>query len=352
MPAALVTVSGDIPPDLDQQIAAGRRPRADYRELATALDADVVDVATATSGRLGRLLRRVGGGPAALAWHCVRHRKQYDVVLTDAEPVGFLLALLMQPLRRRPRHVMVAHRLSPPKKLAVHRLLRLRRRIDGVIVYAGTQRDVAVDQLGYRPDQVLLTPFMVDTAFWTPPETPPAGRPTICAVGQELRDYPTMADAVRDLPADVVLAAASPWSKRRDTAAGIDVPANVTVSSFDLSALRDLYRRSSIVVVPLEETDFQAGITTILEAMSVGLPIVCTRTIGQTDTLVDGVTGVYVPPGDAAALRAAVERLLASDSEAGAIGHAARVWAVEHADIERYAERLARFARIGEGGGR
>ena len=45
-------------------------------------------------------------------------------------------------------------------------MLRLQRRIDGVVVYASAQRTFAIDELGYRPDQVVLTPFMVDTDFW------------------------------------------------------------------------------------------------------------------------------------------------------------------------------------------
>ena len=72
----------------------------------------------------------------------------------------------------------------------------------------------------------------------------------------------------------------------------------------------------TLVVVPLQETDFQAGITTILEAMSMARALVCTRTSGQTDTIVEGETGRYVPPGDAGALRAAIEDLLADPDEA------------------------------------
>ncbi len=134
---------------------------------------------------------------------------------------------------------------------------------------------------------------MVDTEFWRPEHVTIAtrSRPLICAVGQELRDYPTFAEAARDLDVDVVIAAASPWSKRADSSADIDVPTNFTVRGFDLFELRQVYADAAIVVVPLEETDFQAGITTILEAMSMGRAIVCTRTTGQRDTIVDGVTG-------------------------------------------------------------
>jgi hypothetical protein len=93
--------------------------------------------------------------------------------------------------------------------------------------------------------------------------------------------------------------------------------------------------------MPLVDVEFQAGITTILEAMAMGRAVVCTRTAGQTDTIVDGVTGLYVPPGDADALRATIQRLLDFPAECAALGRAARDWVVEHAELDRYAEGLA-----------
>ena len=300
-PRVLLTVSGTIPPDLQSAVAAGRRPRADYLVMAEAFDADVVDYAeaAATASWIGRLIERFAGANALLAWTCFRRRRQYRVVFTDGEQVGLPYAALTWLVRARPRHVMIGHLLSASKKVALHRALQLQRRIDTVVVYSSTQRAVAINRLGYPLESVVLTPFMVDTEFWRPEHVTIAtrSRPLICAVGQELRDYPTFAQAARDLDVDVVIAAASPWSKRADSSADIDVPTNFTVRGFDLFELRQVYADAAIVVVPLEETDFQAGITTILEAMSMGRAIVCTKTTGQRDTIVDGVTGVYVPSG-------------------------------------------------------
>jgi glycosyltransferase involved in cell wall biosynthesis len=338
----LLTVSGTIPPDLDSEIEQGRRPRADYRELARVLDADVIEYADAVRSRVGRLLGRILGDDVLLAWACFRRRKRYDVVFTDGEQVGLPFAALTWLTRRRPRHVMIGHRLSPRKKVVLHRLLRLRDRIDRVIVYASAQQRFAVDELGYPAGRVLLTTFMVDTDFWRPERVTavPRQRPMICAVGQELRDYPTLIDAVRGLDVDVVIAAASPWSKRPDSSAGVDAPPNVTVRGFNLFDLRQLYADASFVVVPLEETDFQAGITTILEAMSMGKAVVCTRTTGQTDTVVDNETGLYVPSGDVDGLRAAIERLLADPATASRLGGGGQRWVREHADIDVYARRI------------
>jgi glycosyltransferase involved in cell wall biosynthesis len=346
----VLTVSGTIPSDLGDLIAAGKRPRADYFEMAERFGAEIIDhpAARVSAGRLGGIVSRIGGDGVLLAAACWRQRRDCRAVFTDSEQVGMLYALMSHLSgRRRPRHVMIGHRLSPRSKVLFHRLLRLRRGIDHVVVYAAPQRAVAIERLGYRPDQVTLMPFMVDTEFWRPDGLAinERVRPMICAVGQELRDYATLIEAVRGLDVDLVVAAASPWSRRQDAAAGLDVPANVEVSKFDQFDLRQVYAESSFVVVPVKQTDFPAGITTILEAMSMSRATICTRTEGQADTIVDDVTGIYVPPADVGAMRAAIQRLLDDPDEAARLGAAGRQWVRANADIDLYADRLARLVR-------
>ncbi|HEX3850100.1 MAG TPA: glycosyltransferase, partial [Polyangiaceae bacterium] len=67
----------------------------------------------------------------------------------------------------------------------------------------------------------------------------------------------------------------------------------------------------------------------------------------QTDTIVDGVTGVYVPPGDPAALRAAIERMLAQPEEAKRIGQAARRFMEQEAGLDVFVERVSSAVRAG-----
>ena len=70
-----------------------------------------------------------------------------------------------------------------------------------------------------------------------------------------------------------------------------------------------------------------------------GLPLVCTE-IGTGTTLVNekDVTGLVVPPGDAAALRAAMDRLHGDDALCATMGKNAR---------QRY-EKLFTADRMGE----
>jgi len=109
-------------------------------------------------------------------------------------------------------------------------------------------------------------------------------------------------------------------------------------------------------VVPILQNHYQTGIATILEMMSMGKCVIATRTHGQTDTIVDGVTGVYVPPSDPAALRAAIQRLLAAPQEIERIGAAARRYIEEKAGLDLFVQRLqgaieaGHAARVAQGG--
>jgi glycosyltransferase involved in cell wall biosynthesis len=58
--------------------------------------------------------------------------------------------------------------------------------------------------------------------------------------------------------------------------------------------------------------------------MAMGKPVIVTKTIGQTDTIVDGETGLYVAPGDTEDLRQKIQWLLENDAERKRIGKNAR----------------------------
>jgi glycosyltransferase involved in cell wall biosynthesis len=346
----LITVSGTIDVARAEQAARGERPRIDYVELARAMDAELLDVDRSIGhGRIRGRLARLLGPTICLAVGTFRAGRRGDAILTDGEHVGLPLAgmLGLLPRRRRAKHVMIVHRMTPTTKSLLCRVVG-RRGVDRYIVYAQAQYE-HLRRLSVPAERITLMPFMVDTAFFDPTDVAPTnGQPTICSVGLEMRDYATLVGAVRDLDARVVIAADSPWSRRSSTITDdVPLPPNVESARFDLHALRQLYGSSAMVVVPLVPTDFQAGITTILEGMSMAVPVIATRTVGQTETIVDGVTGYYVAPGDVAGLREAITRVLADPAEAATVGRRARAWAVEHADIDVYVQRIARLLQGG-----
>ncbi|MDX6448470.1 MAG: glycogen synthase [Gaiellaceae bacterium] len=110
--------------------------------------------------------------------------------------------------------------------------------------------------------------------------------------------------------------------------------------------LLDLYARASVVACPSHREGF--GVV-CAEAMAHGRPVVAGAVGGLLDLVVDGQTGLLVPPRDSAALRAALERLLADGALRRRLGVAGRDRArrllswktVTDATIAAYREALA-----------
>lgn len=77
----------------------------------------------------------------------------------------------------------------------------------------------------------------------------------------------------------------------------------------------------------------------LLEAMSWSLPPICTPVGSIPDIVVDGGNGLFVQPGDIAAISAAIERLACNETERLRLGAAARS-AVIPLSAETYVSRL------------
>jgi glycosyltransferase involved in cell wall biosynthesis len=342
-PRTLLLIPSVARRGVEQEVAANLHPTMDYFALQARLNADLADYAVMETDRhpLVRAARLLSPD-AALAMHGFLRARRYDVIFSNGENVSVPLAAMLKLMPRRPRHVLIGHRLSAPKKKLL--LQALRGGLDGIFVYAEAQKTYAEQVLGIPAVRLHLIPFHADTRFYHPmPDVPTEHR--ISSAGLELRDYPTLIEAVRGLDVDVRLAAASPWSKRKNETANRELPPNVSARGYGYRELRDLYASSQFVVVPLYDTDFQAGVTTILEAMAMGKAVIVSRTRGQRDVIQDGINGIYVPPGDVEALRSAITGLLAAPDRAAKLGANARRTIESEMSLDRWTERIADVIR-------
>lgn len=81
------------------------------------------------------------------------------------------------------------------------------------------------------------------------------------------------------------------------------------------------YTAIDILVLPTYREGFP---NTPLEAAAMELPVVATRVDGCVDAVVDGVTGLLVPPGDRAALPRAISQLLLNPAQREQMGKEGR----------------------------
>ncbi|HZB97717.1 MAG TPA: glycosyltransferase family 4 protein [Candidatus Sulfotelmatobacter sp.] len=130
----------------------------------------------------------------------------------------------------------------------------------------------------------------------------------------------------------------------RRLAAGRDVVFTGAVGESDLPLL---YRRALVAVLPsVHHTCYGRSVAvsellglSILEAMSSGTPVVCSRIGGVPEIVEDGVTGFLVEPGDVAALRDRLGVLVSDRGLATRMGESARESVLERFTWKACAQR-------------
>jgi len=346
----------------------------DYAALKTALNADVVDWNSIKGQRWTRLLAKICGKGVALAALAFSKNKQYQAFYCDSENNSLVLALLFKLGRLHKPLLTIGHWITSPKKAVLFKFLKLHQYITVIFLHSSTQYQKAIEQLGIPASKLTLLPYQVDTQFWQLKyaKSVVEQAPYICTAGLEYRDYATLIEAIRDIPVQLKIGAASHWSKRINNLPDEALPENVAVASYNYQQLRDLYAGSRFVVVPLYDVDFQAGITVILEAMAMSKAVIVTRSSGQGDTIVDarsnlhgrvnppvdtkgkftylfgsnkgadlsGSTGFYVNPGDSQELAEAIKYLLEHPDQAEAMGKVGRRTVETLMSVEQFTCRI------------
>jgi glycosyltransferase involved in cell wall biosynthesis len=331
---------------LEREAREGLRPRTDYVELARRLDADIVDAnyLSNRSSKLTRFVARVGGLAQGQVLEALLRERQYRWVLGWADHLGFRLAAASKLVRRRMKLVVVSGRLATQKKRLLLGPLAVHTHIDAIVNYSSVQRDTGIT-FGVPPAKLNLLLQPVDERFWQS-ATECSGE-TICAVGYEARDYDTLLASVRGLPVQLEIAVGSSvLAGARGRARWVGAAASDRVKihhQLSYVALRDLYARARIVVIPLKDVSQDAGVTAITEALAMTKPVVVTQTRGQVDIVRDGEHGMLVAPSDSGAMRAALERLLGDPTFSQRMGEAGRRLVCEQHSLDRYVSDLARL---------
>jgi D-inositol-3-phosphate glycosyltransferase len=226
-------------------------------------------------------------------------------------------------------------------------------------------------RLGADRSLVRVLPCGVDNGLFCP-DGPSEERPPdlhrLVTVGRlvERKGLGTVVAALADVPdAELVVAGGphaselggDPEARRllalaRDHGVADRVQLRGRIERPDVAAL--LRSADVVVCAPWYEPFGMVAV----EAMACGVPVVASAVGGLVDTVVDGVTGVHVPPRDPVALAAALRGLLADPALRASLGAAGVSRARDHyswpkvasATVDAYRELLVR-SRVGDADG-
>jgi glycosyltransferase involved in cell wall biosynthesis len=240
-----------------------------------------------------------------------------------------------------------------------HRMERfLLQRADVIVTHYKSSEDMLSAELGVPREKFHRMAYYTEVYDRPAPATAPhverSGEPVVITVCRQdprkginflLRAMARL--AAQGVAARCVLVGSGSmlWRNRR-LAERLGVADRVTFAGF-VGDVRPLVEKADVFAFPAIEEG--AGSLSVLEAMSLGVPIVATAIDGLPEDLEHGRSALLVPPGDAVALADGLETLLRDPALARRLGQGAREayerrfsLALMQHDVQRLLGRLER----------
>ena len=250
---------------------------------------------------------------------------------------------------KRPR-VLTAHDVIPreprPGQIAATR--RLVRRMDSVVVHSEHGAGRLRDELSLDADRIRVIPHGAFDYLTRqeherplPPQLAEVDGPVVLFFGL-LRPYKgidVLLEAFREVRGAelwVVGMPRMPIEPLREAAARCEATVRFVPRFVTDPEIPAFFRRADLVVLPYREID-QSGV--LYTSLAFGKPMVMSSVGGFTEVAGSHGAGRLVPPGDPAALAAALTQLLADGGERERLAEAARAAAAGPYSWDRIAER-------------
>jgi glycosyltransferase involved in cell wall biosynthesis len=190
------------------------------------------------------------------------------------------------------------------------------------VVAGSSDEELDLTRLGVPRRSIKVVPCGVDTDEFSPegPVAKRSARPRLVTVA-DLHEHDALAmllQALSKVPeAELVVAGGPPRSELRGdiayrrlakVAESLDVTGRVLFAGeVGNSALPPLLRSADLLV---NVSEYDPTGTVSVQAMACGTPVVASAVGGQVDAVVDGTTGILVPPGRPALLAQRIRQLL------------------------------------------
>ena len=272
-----------------------------------------------------------------LASELIESQDNFDVALSvNNTATATLLVLRKQRLLRRPVVCMligVADWMETATEQAREETIGYLASADRLLVLGKAESEYLSNQ---GLDNIEFLPFGIDTSYWSPSGEP--AEDYVLAVGSDpKRDFDTL---IRACPFPLKIMTHRPVETNGRHSSNISFPQGNT------TFLKALYDHARLVVVPLKNSLQPSGKTTILQAMSMGKPVIITQTRGTwTDKFQSNDNCVYVKPEDVSDMERSLRALYNDPSAIATIGQRGQATVRAYYSVEHLTQGLVSAAK-------
>lgn len=168
----------------------------------------------------------------------------------------------------------------------------------------------------------------------------PYGQGYFVSAGKANRDHQTLADCAAIVQHRTLIVCSAGTRPSHADAEWVTVVGDRSGHALTYGQLTSVYRSARAIVIPLAHVVGLAGLTSLLDAMACGRPVIMTRN-ALVDIDIEALGfGIWVPAGDKHALGQAMRRLAENDDLVRVMGLKARAFAEEHYRYDAFAKRV------------
>ena len=323
-------------------IKLGKKPWSFYSYAACtakrfSIDVDVISIGDKIPRRLPRraikIFFRIKSLFQAIQSIFVLHK--YDVVLAWRGTAIFILLARLLIRWKKPKVIFIAWRpfdtTSSGLKYFFKRFIakKIAFTADRIICVSTLQKNIFQEILKIPEGKIAFLPYSVDCNFFRPSNEDNAGD-FILSVGSADRDNTLLRRVISDLPgiklietgkgvSEIKFSENSSLNQQKNT------EDKIRILSVSFEKLRDLYQKCLFAVLPiLPTTDQPAGLTSLLEAMAMGKPVIISKGLTTEDYIINHKNGILVEPGNFKQLKKSITELINNPKERSRIGENAR----------------------------
>lgn len=288
---------------------------------------------------------------AVATWKVLTCRKRYDV-LYATHTFGIEPIVLLRALRLYRHPVVVWHhqpivRAKNPLREAFARLFY--RGLDHMIFFSDKLMQDSLLSRKADPSRMSMVHWGADLEYYYSLQALSHGSGSgglggpFISTGKELRDYETLLKAFQETGLPLTLYAEK---KRQAYFESLHPAPNIEIHYGDRPIpheIAQLVAQSRCVCICCQESNYTVGLTTVVEALALGLPILCTRNPQMPMDIEAEGCGFWIEPKDVEGWKEKLLYIANHPEEARAMGKRGRALAERYYNVKQCGKEVAKI---------